>query len=179
MIAAIVAVDEDWGIGFNNSLLERIPNDLKRFKELTENKIVVMGRKTQESLPNKQLPNRMNIVITNRDIPDEDDVMYTNMTDFSWLLDFWQNYSMGIMTTGKGPLLKDMFVIGGGSIYYQLLPHCNRIYLTKIYKHHDDIDTYFPNIDQMTDEWELTETSELFEYNDFQYQYLVYDRKNY
>lgn len=179
MIAAIVAVDEDWGIGFNNALLEHIPNDLKHFKELTENEIVVMGRKTQESLPNKQLPNRINIIITDRETPDEGKIMYTNMTNFSWFLDFWKNYSMGIMTTGKGPLPKDMFIIGGGSIYYQLLPHCNRIYLTKIYKHHDDIDTYFPNIDRMKDEWEKTEESDIFEYNDFQYQFIIYDRKNF
>lgn len=178
MIAAIVAVDENWGIGFNNSLLECIPDDLKHFKELTEHEIVVMGRKTQETLPNKQLPNRLNIVLTNRDIPDEDKIIYTNMSDFSWFLNFWKNYSMGVMTTGHGPLPKDMFIIGGGSIYYQLLPYCNRVYLTKIYKHHDDIDTYFPNIDQMTDEWEIGEKSELFTYNDFQYQFFVYDRKN-
>lgn len=178
MIAAIVAVDEDWGIGFNNALLERIPDDLKRFKELTEHEIVVMGRKTQDTLPNKQLPNRTNIVLTNRDIPDEDKVMYVNMTNFIWLLGFWNNYSIGAMTTGKGPFPKDMFIIGGGSIYYQLLPYCDKIYLTKIYKHHDDIDTYFPNIDQMVDEWEIVETSDKFTYNDFEYQFITYDRKN-
>ena len=64
MISAIVAVDANWGIGYNGQLLEHISDDLKRFKELTSNNTVVMGRKTWESLPNKPLPNRLNIVLT-------------------------------------------------------------------------------------------------------------------
>ena len=64
MISAIVAVDNNWGIGFNGDLLEHIPDDLRFFKELTLNNWVVMGRKTWESLPKQPLPNRTNIVIT-------------------------------------------------------------------------------------------------------------------
>ena len=64
MISAIVAVDENWGIGFNGELLEKIPEDMKHFKELTTNSIVVMGRKTWDSLPIKPLPNRLNMVIS-------------------------------------------------------------------------------------------------------------------
>lgn len=61
----IACIDNNWGIGYNNNLLFHIPDDLKRFKEITNNKVVVMGRKTFESLPNvKPLPNRINIVIT-------------------------------------------------------------------------------------------------------------------
>ena len=57
MISAIVAVNEDWGIGYNGDLLESIPEDLKSFKELTSGNVVIMGRKTWDSLPNKPLPN--------------------------------------------------------------------------------------------------------------------------
>ena len=64
MISAIVAVDNNWGIGFNGDLLEAIPADLKRFKELTTGHVVVMGSKTWNSLPRKPLPNRGNIVIS-------------------------------------------------------------------------------------------------------------------
>ena len=64
MISAIVAVDENWGIGYDGKLLEKIPEDLKHFKELTNNNVVVMGRKTWNSLPTNPLPNRTNIVIT-------------------------------------------------------------------------------------------------------------------
>ena len=65
MIAAIVAVNNNWGIGYNGDLLEHIPADLKNFRKLTENNIVVMGRKTWDSLPKKPLLNRSNIIITN------------------------------------------------------------------------------------------------------------------
>ena len=64
MISAIVAVDNNWGIGFNGDLLEHIPEDLKYFKEITDNHWVIMGRKTWDSLPKKPLPNRTNVVIT-------------------------------------------------------------------------------------------------------------------
>ena len=66
MISAIVAVDENFGIGFNGDLLEHIPEDLKRFKQLTTNKTIIMGRKTWESLPNKPLPDRQNMVIISK-----------------------------------------------------------------------------------------------------------------
>lgn len=186
MISAIVAVDENYGIGFNGSLLECIPADLKHFKELTENNIVVMGRKTQESLSDKRLPNRRNIVITNQEKDDEDEneVYYINLKDVIHLLDVAKIYSTGYdrwksLSSDKTlPKLKDIFIIGGGSIYYQLLEYCDRIYLTKVYKHHDDIDTYFPNISQMENEWELTSADSAQEYNGIKYQFMIYDRKS-
>ena len=67
MISAIVAVDNNWGIGFNGDLLEHIPEDLKYFKALTSGHVVVMGRKTWDSLPKKPLPDRLNIVITSQE----------------------------------------------------------------------------------------------------------------
>ena len=66
MISAIAAVDENLGIGYKNELLCNIKEDLKRFKELTTDNIVIMGSKTWESLPTKPLPNRVNIVVTNK-----------------------------------------------------------------------------------------------------------------
>lgn len=66
MLNAIAAVDKNYGIGYKNELLIHIPNDLKHFKEITLNNIVVMGRKTYESLPNGALPDRLNIVITSK-----------------------------------------------------------------------------------------------------------------
>lgn len=64
MISAIVAVDTSWGIGFNGELLEHIPEDLKHFKELTTGNTVIMGRKTWDSLPQKPLPERCNIIVS-------------------------------------------------------------------------------------------------------------------
>ena len=69
MISIIAAVSEDWGIGKDNELLWRIPDDLKRFKRLTTGNAIIMGKKTWESLPRRPLPDRKNIVLT--DIPDE------------------------------------------------------------------------------------------------------------
>ena len=64
MYSAIVAVDNNWGIGYNGELLEHIPEDMKHFRELTEDNIVIMGRKTWDSLPTKPLPNRDNLIIS-------------------------------------------------------------------------------------------------------------------
>ena len=66
MISAIVAVDNNWGIGYNGNLLEHIPEDLKHFKTITTNHTVVMGSKTWDSLPKKPLLNRINIIISNK-----------------------------------------------------------------------------------------------------------------
>ena len=66
MISAIVAVDENWGIGFNGQLLEHIPEDMKFFKKITTGNVVIMGRKTWESLPIKPLPDRLNLVVTSK-----------------------------------------------------------------------------------------------------------------
>ena len=67
MISAIVAIDNNWGIGFNGNLLEHIPEDLKYFKQLTSENTIVLGRKTWDSLPKKPLPNRFNVVITSQE----------------------------------------------------------------------------------------------------------------
>ena len=77
MISAIVAFDKEFGIGYKNQLLQSVPEDLKRFKELTTDKVVVMGRKTWESLPKRPLPNRHNIVITS--IPPKNADKYENV----------------------------------------------------------------------------------------------------
>ena len=102
MISAIVAVDNNWGIGFNGDLLEHIPEDLKYFKELTsgEYKAVVMGRKTWDSLPKKPLPNRKNIIITTQ-------TNYNSQDEHFWRL----GQAKLVMKQQKG---WEFFVIGGG-----------------------------------------------------------------
>ena len=165
MISAIVAVDNNWGIGFNGDLLEHIPEDLEYFKQLTTGNIIIMGRKTWESLPKKPLPKRRNLVITSN--PDNYD--NTNEVNFFTLSQI------------KVSLLKDkdknlnFFVIGGGQIYKELLPICDRVYITKIFKDHANVDTYFPNIELM-DNWSCIEQSEIKQYNDISYQFKTYSR---
>lgn len=163
MISAIVAVDNNWGIGFNGDLLEHIPEDLKYFKELTsgEHKAVVMGRKTWDSLPKKPLPNRKNIIITTQ-------TNYNSQDEHFWRL----GQAKLVMKQQKG---WEFFVIGGGQIYEKLLSLCDRVYVTKIFKDHDQVDTYFPNLDE-SDEWTPAMQSALHTYKDLTYQFWQYDR---
>ena len=162
MIAAIVAVDSNFGIGFNGELLERIPDDLKRFKQLTDDTTVIMGRKTWDSLPKKPLPNRFNIIVTSQEHEDNDiDIKHSTMEEVKSFLEL----DLGI----------PVFSIGGGMIYRELLPYCQEVYLTRILKSHDNVDTYFPNLDEM-DEWEQDECSETYDYNGINYQYQHYRR---
>lgn len=163
MISAIVAVDNNWGIGFDGDLLEHIPEDLKYFKELTSGNTIVMGRKTWDSLPRKPLPNRHNLVIT------KDPSIYelTNEVSFYTLRQIEV-----LMLKNKNV---NYFVIGGGQIYEKLLPLCDRVYVTKIFKDHDQVDTYFPNLDE-SDEWAPAMQSALHTYKDLTYQFWQYDR---
>ena len=160
MISAIVAVDNNWGIGFNGDLLEHIPEDLKYFKQLTTGNTVIMGRKTWDSLPNKPLPNRTNIVITNN----------TNMEGQAEFMDLTDVMLYFIYNKND-----DIFIIGGGKIYEELLPMCNRIYVTKIFKDHDQVDTYFPNLDE-SDKWAPATCSDIRQQGDLMYQFWQYDR---
>ena len=165
MISAIVAIDENNGIGFNGQLLEKIPEDLRRFKLLTQEKIVVMGRKTWDSLPKKPLPDRLNIIISNK-------IKIIDTLTISM--------SIEEIKSRLKRALKDQdeewFIIGGGQIYNELFPFCDRIYITKIYKKYENVDTYFPNIDEQ--KWNIVHQSEILTYNNLQYQFLTYDRIN-
>lgn len=180
MISAIVAVDENWGIGFNGELLEKIPDDMKYFRDLTignKNNVVVMGKKTFNSIQN-YLPYRTNIVIShsgfngakfdkreymsnyNNGFP----IVFTTLDAFKERIDFYKtSYT-------------DIFIIGGGQIYKELLPFCDRVYITKIFKSYNNVDTYFPILGQK--EWEIVHQSEILTFNDLQYQFLIYDRIN-
>ena len=162
MISAIVAVDENFGIGFNGDLLEHIPEDLKHFKQLTTNKTIIMGRKTWESLPNKPLPNRLNIVVTSKERSFEEMTVFTS---------FEEVYSRATHIMPED----EWFIIGGGSIYKEFLPICDKVYLTKIMVSHENVDTYFPNIELM-DNWKCIEQSEIKQYNDISYQFKTYSR---
>ena len=172
MISAIVAIDENWGIGFNGELLEKIPEDIEFFKNITSNHIVVMGRKTWDSLPNKPLKDRINIIISNSLFQFKynqpwDVIKYLSVC---MPLDYAINYIQTINNDN------DVFIIGGGQIYKELLPFCDRVYITKIFKSHNNVDTYFPMLKPK--EWEITNQSEILTYNNLQYQFLTYDRIN-
>ena len=167
MISAIVAVDEDWGIGFNGELLEKIPEDMKYFKELTTGNTVVMGRKTWDSLPIKPLPNRGNFIIS-RETP----LLMENKA-------IRMNLDM-IKDTMEANKDENYFIIGGGQIYKELLPLCDRVYVTKIFKSYENVDTYFPDLDEpeMWDTWKPVHMGKTKVYKDLLYQFWTYDRIN-
>ena len=169
MISAIVCVDQNYGIGNKNDLLVHIPEDMKMFKDITTNGTVIMGRKTYDSLPKKPLPNRNNIIITSKAKKQpkiqKDGAIHSNMDCIkSWLA------NPKVINENSG-----IYVIGGGMIYKELLQFCERVYITKIFHAYDNVDTYFPNIDEMS-EWEMTSASEVKEYNGIKYQFCIYDR---
>ena len=160
MISLIAAVDENWGIGYNNKLLTSIPEDMRHFKDLTMGKIVVMGRKTWDSLPWRPLPGRQCVVITSS-AGSDDLAFYAN-------LDAVKNW----LTTTK----KDICIIGGGIIYKELLPYCDTAYITKIFRKFENVDTYCPNLD-LDSAWKLVETSDIRPAaNSLQYQFQQYSR---
>jgi dihydrofolate reductase len=169
MISAIVAVDKDWGIGYQGQLLEHLPPDMKHFKDLTSGNVVIMGRKTWESLPTKPLFDRSNIILSR------------TLQRGSWIYDSEAHYIQFTPTATEHDLRafqnssNHFFVIGGGEIYKQLLPYCSQVYVTKIEKSHKDVDTYFPNLDN-SNEWEIDTCTELREYNGIPYAFLTYKR---
>lgn len=159
----IVAVDANWGIGKDGDLLQRISKDMKFFREMTTGNVLVMGRKTLESFPNqKPLPNRVNVVLTkNRAYQAEGVVFCHDIADLPQVL---QPYAE-----------KKIFVAGGGTVYQQLLPQCEKAYVTKIY-HTYPADTVFPNLDENPD-WVLTEKGEIQEENGVQFSFDTYKRR--
>ena len=159
----IVAVDKNWAIGKNNELLVRIPADQKFFRETTTGKVVVMGRKTLESFPNGlPLKKRTNIVLThdkNYKVPDA--IIVHTMEELHEELKKYDS--------------EDIYVIGGETIYRQLLDECDVAHVTKI-DYAFDADTYFPNLDEMP-EWEITADSEEQTYFDLEYYFYKYEKK--
>lgn len=167
MIAAIVAVNKDWGIGYQNQLLEHIPDDLKRFKELTTGNMVVMGSNTWRSLPVKPLPNRYNAVITRNPLAfmgTEEDTIFST----------WENI-VNFLETYNERYMGDVFIIGGERVYRELLPYCDKVYLTRINKSHENVDTYFPNLNKM-ESWTCYEPTDWMEHEGTEYRYELYCR---
>lgn len=159
----IAAVDMNWGIGNHNKLLVSIPSDMKFFRQVTSGKVVVMGRKTLESFPNGlPLKNRTNVVMTSdAGYQVKDAVIVHSMPE---LLEELKKYDDD-----------QIYVIGGGRVYKELLPYCNLAHITKI-DYAFEADTYFPNLDEDS-EWEITESSDEQTYFDLEFSFLKYERK--
>ncbi len=157
---AIVAVDKEWGIGKDNGLLFRLPADMAFFKQNTLNTVVVMGRKTLESFPNsKPLKDRVNIVLSNTVSEIDDAVVVKNE---KLLLEELKKYD------------REVFVIGGASIYKLLLNYCDEILVTKV-DAVGNADTFFPNLDK-DENFYLASTSEVISTNGYDITFNKYVR---
>lgn len=160
----IVAADRNWAIGNRGHLLVNIPNDQKMFRMETTGKVVVYGRKTIETFPGKMpLVNRTNVILSER-----------------------ANYRVkgAVVVHSVKRLMRelekyppeDIYVIGGASVYGQLLPYCEEAQVTKI-DNAFEADAYFPNLDEHP-EWELVSDSEEQTYFDLEYRFLKYRKRN-
>lgn len=136
MISMIAAIDKNSGLGYRNQLLTHLPNDMKRFKQLTEGKVCVQGRLTYDSIVDKlgtSLPNRTNIVLTkNKKFNIHPSTFVFNSV--KEVLKQYKNHNNS----------DELMIIGGSQIYTQFMPFADKIYLTIIDNEFKNVDTYFP-----------------------------------
>lgn len=159
----IVAVDENWAIGKDNKLLISIPRDMKIFQQETTGNVVVMGRKTLETLPGKlPLKSRENIILTKNPAYKVKGAITVHSVEE--LMEVLKNYED-----------RKIFVAGGGEVYRLLLPYTDVVHVTRIWNAYE-ADTYFPNLDEDS-EWYIAEESEEQTYFDLEYGFYKYVRK--
>ena len=158
----IAAVDRNWAIGRKGRLLVSIPNVLKHFREETMGKVVVLGRKTLQTFPQAMpLSGRTNIILSRNP---------------SFFVKGAQVvHSLDELKLALEPFpSKDIYCIGGESIYRQLLPWCDTAHITRI-DHGYEADAYFPNLDREPG-WKITADSDEQTYFDMAYTFLMYER---
>ncbi|PLX10020.1 MAG: hypothetical protein C0594_05520 [Marinilabiliales bacterium] len=161
-ISIIVAIGQDFEIGKDNQLLWHISDDLKRFKRITSNHMVIMGRNTYLSLPKRPLPNRINVVITdNKEEKFEDCVTVYSIEE----------------AIDAAHATDENFIIGGAMVYKQFMAHANKLYLTRVHQNFD-ADAFFPKIN--FGEWDLIEQED-YQAGDkckYPFSYMTYTRKS-
>ena len=154
----IAAIGKNRELGKDNNLIWHLPNDLKFFKEVTNNHTIIMGRKTFYSLP-RMLPNRKHIVLTRSEsLPSEVEVY----KELKQLLEQYKDTK------------EEIFIIGGASIYSQFLEHSDKLYLTEIDEEEKSADVFFPEFDTSNYTSELIKENED---NGIKYKHMVYRRK--
>jgi len=160
---AIVAVDNQWGIGKNNDLLFHLPADMKYFRQKTLNKVVAMGSNTLLSFPNsKPLKNRTNVVLFPGGEQRDDCIILQSLQEMKEHLAQYNS--------------EDVFVIGGAMFYSTMLDYCDTVYVTKV-DACGDAQVFFPNLDER-EGWRLTESSEPIQDGDKKIVFCVYKNSN-
>ena len=155
----VVAVDENWGIGYKGELLAHVRADLRNFAKLTTGHTVVLGSKTLATFPGgRPLPKRVNVVLSRSPVEIAGAVVVHSAQEAA-------EYAKDI---------EQVFVIGGGSVYRQMLPRCEKAYVTKVHCTPES-DTFFPNLDE-DPEWLLSEVLESGEEDGISYEMCLYTR---
>ncbi len=158
MLSLIACIDRNRAIGHQNQLIYHIKKDMARFKELTTNHTIIMGRKTFESLPHGALPRRRNIVVSRSIGPIEGCTVYPSLSEALEQ----ENHQ------------EETFVIGGESIYRQAMSLADKLYLTVVDEVAKEADSFFPSIEET--EWLLTK-KEMRNENGLPFSFLTYERK--
>ena len=188
MISAIVTVDKNNGIGNNGDRQFVIPKDIDRFTDIVSNKSIIMGRKTFD-LIKEPLKYCNNIVVTrnNKMILESAktnlEIIQRMNNDDEYALNIDSYLVISSLDSVKAYIINniinksedEIIIIGGGEIYKEFLPYCNKIYMTKYNKSFEN-DTYF-EIPNDIDEWEVTYKSEDEEYDGATFNFLTYERK--
>jgi len=157
---AIVAVYDDWGIGKDGTQPIALSTDRKFFRETTRGAMVIVGRRTIDDFPGKKpLPGRVNVALTRSD-----------MEIPGFTVCHSPEEAVQLARTAEKAM-----VIGGGTIYRQMLPFCDRAYVTKVHATPES-DTFFPNLDE-AENWELSEVLQSGEENGISYEMCLYIRK--
>ena len=155
----IVAVYDDWGIGKDGTQPVALSADRKFFREATKGAMVIVGRKTLADFPGgRPLPNRVNVVMTRQDTEIADVIICHSPEE-------------AVELAKKA---ERAMVIGGGSIYKQMLPYCDTAYITKVHTAPES-DTFFPNLDE-DDAWKMTQVLQAGEENGIGYEMCLYKR---
>ncbi len=156
----IVAVYSDWGIGRDGTQPVALSADRKFFRETTKGATVIVGRRTIEDFPGgRPLPNRVNVVLTRQELEIPGAVVCHSPEEAQDLTKDAQR----------------VMVIGGGSVYKQMLPLCTKAYVTKVHANPGS-DTFFQNLDE-DPQWELSEILQSGEENGIAYEMCLYVRK--
>lgn len=160
----IVAVDENYAIGYGSKLLARLPHDMKRFKAITSGNVIVMGKNTYFSLPARPLPDRKNIVLTSHPelFPEkhEDLILFSSMGEFLFKAKELESDD------------REIYICGGSQVYKELLPYCKKALVTKVLARFQ-ADSWFPNLDSLP-EWEKMNETEAIETNGYKIKFIDY-----
>lgn len=159
----IASADNNWAIGYKGHLLAHISKDMKFFREKTVGNVVILGRKTLETFPGqKPLKDRENIIITsNKDFAADGAYVVHSEEE---LLEYVKKYNSD-----------SLYVIGGASVYAELLKYCNIAYITRFYESFE-ADAYIQNFDE-AEGWRLSEASDIMEEKGIRYRFCTYVRE--